>query len=225
MLCEICHRPASTRLPFHCILCARDALYNPRIQLAHILLERERLSKEVDESTASTLTPNNFIIPRSSKFIEPSPNPSWSVQRAAADQALSEEKTESILHRNQVLREEIKKANDGIAERKARFHRRRVEFTSAKQELLQIQANGVEAVDKSIWRTQNRWDMMHSKTAQSRIFLSREAALLYGLQLRKRQKGGLGRDAYYIGGVPIPDLRDLNSTYIDLSHFLMLIQS
>ena len=141
------------------------------------------------------------------------PNSTWTVHRAVSEQVVSENKTQSVLSHVEALREETQQIKSDIAARKARLLRRRSEFNSAKQELSQSQASAVEPVDKSIKRTEHRWEVMHHKTAESRLFLCREVALLYGLQQRKRKKGGLGRDIYLIGGVPIADLRDLNSMY------------
>ncbi|KAL6715776.1 hypothetical protein ACLMJK_006737 [Lecanora helva] len=214
MQCDICNHPVNSRLPFYCILCARDALYQRRVQLAQTLLERQNLSTEVEEITTSTSNTTNAAITRASKSPkqqQQQQNPSWTIQHAGSEQALSEEKTESILPHSQSLREDIQKLKNNISERKARLHRRRQEFTSARQELLHRQASGVESVEKSIRRTELRWGLMHNKTAESRIILSREAAMLYGLQQKKRRKGGIGRDIYYVGGVPIFDLRDLNN--------------
>ena len=152
---------------------------------------------------------------RSSAGIRTSdPNSTWTVHRAASEQVISENKTQSVLSHVEALREETQQIKSEIAARKVRLLRRRSEFNSAKQELSQSQASAVEPVDKSIKRTEHRWEVMHNKTAESRLFLCREVALLYGLQQRKRKKGGLGRDVYLIGGVPIADLRDLNSMYV-----------
>ena len=219
--CEICQRPASTRLPFNCTLCARDVVYRQRVQIAQTLLQRERIGKEVEQATCSTIGvaaggegPNTLrtIKPAGSK-----PNLLWTVQRSAAEQVAVRERTDLTLRHIEILREEIQKTRHDIAERKARSHRRRSDFAAAKRELLQSQANDVDPVEKSIRRAEHRWELLHDKTAESRFFLCREAALLYGLQQRKRRKGGLGRDIYYIGSVPIPDLRDLNSMPSSLS--------
>ena len=138
-------------------------------------------------------------------------HPTWTVQRAAADQEVSEQKTQAILGHVETLREEIMKAKTEMSARKMELAKRHSEFESAKHGLRQSQGTAIEPVEKGIRRTEHRWDIMHEKTAESRLFLCREAALLYGLQQRKRQKGGLGRDIYFIGGMPIADLRDLNS--------------
>lgn len=212
MQCEICHRSASSRLPFNCTLCARDALYQPRIQLAQTLLHTESLGNEVEQNV---LGPSKQEKTRSSAGTKTSElNPTWTVHRAASEQAMSEEKTQTALSHVETLREETQKIKAEIAARKVRLLRRRSEFASAKQELSQSQASAVEPVDKGIKRTEHRWDVMHKRTAESRLFLCREVALLYGLHQRKRKKGGLGRDVYFIGGVPIADLRDLNSMHI-----------
>lgn len=212
MQCEICHRSASSRLPFNCTLCARLALYQPRIQLAQTLLHTESLGKEVEQNVLGTSKQEKA---RSSAGAKTSGlNPTWTVHRAASEQVLSEEKTQTVLSHVEALREETQKIKAEIEARKARLQRRRSEFTSAKQELSQSQATAAEPLDKAIKRTEHRWDVMHNKTAESRLFLCREVALLYGLHQRKRKKGGLGRDVYFIGGVPIADLRDLNSMWV-----------
>ena len=216
MQCDVCHRTASDRLPLYCTLCARNALYNHRTQLAQTLLQKEDSCREVEQRTTNKTKASTITTLRDAKLSEPHSRHSWLVQRAAAEETLSQEKVESTLHHIQLLREEIKEVRDNISTRKVKLNRRRSEFTSAKQELLHSQANAIDPVEKGIRRTEHRWDILHKKTAESRLFLCREAALLYGLQQRKRKKGGLGRDVYFIGGVPIIDLRDLNSRLIFL---------
>lgn len=216
MQCDICRRPASSRLPVNCTLCARNALYQPRVQLAQALLGREQIGKEVAQTAESAARLNPAAYPKATKPSETQsgtqPGNSWAIGRATAERVLSDEARESTLGHVQILREEIRRTRSEIVERKTRLQRQRSEFASAKQELSQGQASGIEPVEKGIHRTLYRRSKMHEKTAESRLYLCREAALLYGLQQRKRKKGGLGRDVYFIGGVPIIDLRDLNST-------------
>lgn len=212
MPCEICCRSPSSRLPFNCTLCARDALYQPRIQLAQTLLHIESLEKEVEKNVVDTSRKGKARSSPGIRHVDM--NSTWTVHRVASEQLISETKTQSLVSHVEALREETQNIKSEIAARKSRLLRRRSEFTSAKQELSRSQASAVEPMNKSIKRTEHRWDVMHNKTAESRLFLCREVALLYGLQQRKRKKGGLGRDVYLIGGVPIADLRDLNSVYV-----------
>ena len=209
MQCDVCQRSANNRLPFNCTLCARGALYQPRVQLAQTLLQTEALGKEVEQSVTGVPHPNKTIKTGSTKA--PELNPTWAVQRAAAEQRASEDKSQHIYDHVQSLREEIQKTKADITARRKILQRRRSDLASAQQELSQSRHHSVEDIEKGMRRTEHRWDILHNKTAESRIFLCREAALLYGLQQRKRKKGSLGRDVYVIGGVPIADLRDLNS--------------
>ena len=209
MQCDVCHRSPSSRLPFNCTLCTRDALYQPRIQLAQTLLHTESLGKEVEQNVLETSKKDRNWSSAGTKTSNL--NQTWTFHRATSDRIASEKKTQNVLSHVEALHEEIEKIKAEISERKKRLLRRRSEFSSAKQELSQSQESAVESVDKGIKRTEHRWDVMHNKTAESRLFLCREVALLYGLHQRKRKKGGLGRDVYFIGGVPIADLRDLNS--------------
>lgn len=177
--------------------------------MAQTLLHTEALGKEVEQNVVGNSKKEktrSSTGPRASDL-----SPSWNVHRTASDQVISEEKTKASLSHVQILREETQKIKSEIAARRAKLLRRRSEFTSAKQELSRSRASAIEPVDKAIKRTEHRWDVMHQKTAESRLFLCREVALLYGLQQRKRKKGGLGRDVYLIGGVPIADLRELNN--------------
>lgn len=224
MQCGICQRPASSsRLPFNCTLCARDALYQHKIQLAQTLLHRESLEKEVERNVKSPSKSKKTTSPASTRASDS--NPKWASERAAAEQTISEEKAQTVHDHIQRLREEVHNAKIEIAERKAKLQARRSEFTSAKQELSQSQATSIDPVEKGIRRTGHRWDILHEKTAEARLFLCREVALLYGLQQRKRKKGGLGRDVYSIGGVPIPDLRDLNSLSAVILTLICILKS
>ena len=179
--------------------------------MAQTLLHAESLGKEVEEIV---LNGSKKEKGRASGATQPADsNPAWTVHRMASEQITSEDKTQSVLSHVEILREETQNIKSDIAARKARLLRRRSEFSSAKQELSQSQASALESVDKNIKRTEHRWDLMHGKTAESRLFLCKEVAQLYGLQQQKRKKGGLGRDVYLIGGVPIVDLRELNSMH------------
>ena len=207
MQCGVCDRPATSKLPYNCTLCARDILYPLRLKHAQILLEKETIENQVERSTRSVLDQNEpSASPRKQQV-----SPAWNIQRASAHQTVAEEQTETILGHIQILRQEIQKMKADTATRKARLLRRRSELTSAKEELSRSQAIAQEPFEKSVRRTSHRWDALHTKAAESRLFLCKEAARLYGLQHHKRKKGARGRDVYTIGGTPIIDLRDMNS--------------
>ena len=216
MQCDVCQRTASGKLPFNCTLCARDTLYQPRLKHAQILLEKESIEKQIERSVGGD--PRIARSSSSSSSGKQEVNPAWTIQRGLADQTTAEEQTQAIHTHLQLLRQEIHKMKAEIVTRKARLVRRRSELASAKQELSHSQDTAQEPLEKTIRRTTHRWDVLYAKTAESRLFLCREAARLYGLQQHKRKKGVRARDMYTIGGTPIADLRDLNSTAPSLSN-------
>lgn len=221
--CDICLRPCSSRLPFNCTVCARSALYEPRIHLAEALLENEVASQKIERSIGVTKTVTSKYVPIT-KIKSQDVNPVWTLERVHAEQDALKERMQYTLGHTEALRQETRSMRAEIAERKSTLLRRRSELRSATDELSQRKAIAIEPMEKGVKRMEHRWDAMHIKTIESRVFLCREAAQLYGLQQRKRKRGGLGRDIYFIGGTPIADLRDLNSTTLSFpSSYRMLI--
>ena len=209
MQCDICRRSPSDRLPFYCTICARNAVYESRIRMAQILLQNEAASTAVEckIGTRKALAGHNELSPNK-KSQETST--SWTVQRAYTEQAASAEKTEQILTHVKALQNETEAMKVEIARRKARISQHQKDLQSARQELALREATALEPVERGIRRMEHRWDAMHAKTVEARVFLCREAAHLYGLQRRKTKKEKVGGYAYFIGGTPIPDLRELD---------------
>ncbi|KAL9130500.1 MAG: hypothetical protein Q9217_001320 [Psora testacea] len=209
MQCAICERLPSGRLPFNCTFCAREVIYQPRIDLVLSLLENESIEKEVERSIGSTQASHQSV----EKEEAQEATPAWTVQRAAVDQKISDKKTESILGHVKALREEIQHMKLDIAKRKAAFARRRKELTSARHELSRIQSIAAEPVEKNIKRTMQTWESLQQQTGEQRLLHCTQAARLYSLQQHKRRSGEGGKEIYSIGFIPITDLRELNSMY------------
>lgn len=213
MQCDICLRPPSSRLPFNCTACARNALHDPRIQLVQTLLDSEAIGKDVEgHLVAKPATSKKKLAPKS-----PDVSPTWTLGQTVGEQVASTERTQDTLSHVEALRKETDNMRNEVAKRKSKLLRRRSDLKSATDALSQREAVAIDPVEQGVRRMEHRWDAMHTKTAESRVFLCREAAQLYGLQQRKRKRGGPGRDVYLIGGIPIADLRDLNSRYPNLS--------
>lgn len=135
----------------------------------------------------------------------------WTLQRINTEQAISTDKTEETLTHLKALQDQMETIKVEIAHRKARISQRKKDLRSSQEELAVHEASSLEPVERGIRRIEHRWDAMHAKTLESRGFLCREAAHLYGLQRRKAKKEILGGYVYVIGGMPIPDLRELDS--------------
>lgn len=208
MQCDICRRPSSIRLPFNCTNCARGALYDPRIQHAQALLEAESIGHEVERNVGVT-KPFTDIPYKSTG--SPEVHPTFVIERTTAERVVLAEQTEKIIAQAQILRHQIDDMKIHLVKQREEHSNRRSDLEAAKRRFYQRQSSEFEPLQKSIKRAHSHWDVLHAKTAESRTFLCKEAAYLYGLQQHKRKKGLLGRDSYYIGGLPLPDLRDLNS--------------
>lgn len=207
MQCDFCLRSPSSRLAFNCTTCARNVVHEPRIQLLQTLLHREAIGQEVE----SHLVARPAASKKKATIKSPEVNPAWTLEQTIGEQAASTERTQNILSHVEALRKETDSMRIEVAKRKAKVLRRRSDLNSANDALSQREAVVIDPVEKGVRRMEHRWDAMHTKTAESRVFLCREAAQLYGLQQRKRKRSGPGRDVYLIGGIPIADLRDLNS--------------
>ena len=208
MQCDICRRSPSNRLPFNCTHCARGALYDPRLQHAQALLEVESVGHEVERKIGAT--PSFAYTPYETEGSLEA-HPTFAIERTTAERVVLAEQTEKIIAQAQMLRRQIDDIQVYLVNKREEHSKRRSDLEAAKRRLNQRQNSDFEPLQKSIKRAHSHWDVLHAKTAESRIFLCKEAAYLYGLQQHKRKKGVTGRDLYYIGGLPLPDLRDLNS--------------
>lgn len=209
MHCEICRRSPSERLPFYCTLCARNAIYEPRLRMAQVLLQNEVAAATVENQTGITevaAEPSRLLPNTNSREV----SPVWIMQQAYTDQTSSSEKTEQIATHVKALRNQTEAMKLEIAQRRARITQRRADLKSVREELVVRKTTATESLERALQRMEHRWDAMHAKTLESRVFLCREAAQLYGLQRRKTRKERAGGDAYLIGGTLIADLRDLD---------------
>lgn len=204
MQCSICSRSHTPKLPFRCPACARQDLYDLRIQNAKALLSRESASHTVEDVVCNTGR-------QGTKEAAAVPHRKWELQRISLEMRNSGIRRKEVQARSEVLRKEIEKARAEISKQKAKLDRRQADFSSATHNLVARRASSLDSVQKSIKRTVHRSELQHQRTAQSRVFLCREAANLLTLRQRRRKKGNVIRDEYTVGGVGIVDLKHLNS--------------
>jgi hypothetical protein len=201
MQCDICFRTGGSKLPFLCPTDARNELYESRIQNAQVLLERDALGKRVaviaGDQAANAPTATKSKPTR------------WDVENNIAERDLVVDRTAQIMAQADELRTNIEKARRDIARRKATIARRKLDMESATNGLEQRRIRQTEEVEKKTKMTRFKWNQMHGTTTQSRAFLCGEAAKLYGLRCLKG--GDTPQDEYTIAGVPIVDLRAMNT--------------
>lgn len=202
--CQVCLKPVTSSLPFSCPTCARNTLYEPRLQHVQAILSREALGREVEQALSKSQEP------RGSQTNEKA-SVTLSYERLTSELSTTVERTQTTFGHVEALRDEIKQMGMHIRGRRASLDQRGAALTSAKGDLAQLEKRAPKPVQEAIAKTDNNWNALHNTTVTSRVFLCREVASLYGLQQKKRRKGVSGRDAYLIGGIPIIDIRDINS--------------
>jgi len=193
MQCDICFRTGGKKLPFLCPTDARNSLYEPRIQYAHVLLEKDALDQQIntilsnEQQTEATRADVDLVV---------------------AEKEQIKDRTNEIIAHADDLRLKVQKAREDIAKRKANIERRKSELASASNGTEARRTRQTSEVDRALRMTNNKWDRVHEVTQSSRRILCGEAAKLYGLR-RVRKHGGV--EEYKIGGISIVDLRSMNS--------------
>ncbi|KAI9737670.1 MAG: hypothetical protein M1818_005674 [Claussenomyces sp. TS43310] len=204
MQCDICSRTGGSRLPFLCPVDARNQLYEPRLLHARVLVERDDLDRQIQR-----ILPGGAEGARSPAG-EPETANEPVVAQNLAEQDMAMDRTRQIIAQADDLRTKIETARAEIARKKANISRRKSEYASAVNGLELRRVKIVEEIEKKTKMTRYKWNQMHGTTAESRAFLCGEAARLYGLE-RLRDPVGGWTDQYSIAGIPIMDLRSMNS--------------
>ncbi|KAL9112023.1 MAG: hypothetical protein Q9227_003643 [Pyrenula ochraceoflavens] len=111
-----------------------------------------------------------------------------------------------------IIKEEIDAMKRDRAQRKGENERRRNTLLSIQRVLPSKRADNIGFNERKIERGLEKLRAIAEKSKESRAFLAREAASLYGLNrsARANKKGDMV-DCYFIGGTYIPDLREINS--------------
>ncbi|KAJ5099109.1 UV radiation resistance protein and autophagy-related subunit 14-domain-containing protein [Penicillium argentinense] len=208
MSCHICNS-AHSRSPCLCPTCARNRLYQLRVETARILLEKESLGQQI----RATVDPEP--VKRSSPREDPTVerdhecSHSWNLQTTFEQQAAASFRTDELSKHISILRKEIQARKTDIAERRASLTRKRSDAESAQYQLAERETTALTGIQNTNKRAEHIWHSLHSKTAEARIFLCREAAHLYGLRQKPPRKGS-SRQRYVLGANLVVDLRDMN---------------
>jgi hypothetical protein len=176
-----------------------------------ILLEKEALGKQIETALITAKGVKDNGTPRNDKQIEEEVALCAAYEESTSQAAGIWHETETIADHLDALRKEMQEMRDEMAQRRKALAQQAAAFKSTQQRFMEQEVDTLEPVRRDSVKIESRSNALHNKAATSRIFLCREAASLYGLQQVKRKKGAAGRDTYLIGGVAIPDLRDINS--------------
>ncbi|CAG8004029.1 unnamed protein product [Penicillium olsonii] len=228
MSCSICSRAPHPHLPFHCPTCARNQLYQLRVEGTRVLLEKEVLGKRIETAVAQ----GHGQEERSNQqqpLLRDDFSPRWALRATNSHLAESLARREYLALQLQSLRAESLAKKAEICQRKETLARRRSDAESARYQLGEREDGALASVQNTSKRAEHVWHNLHNKTAESRIYLCREVANLYGL--RKAIKKGQDRDSYVLGGDHIVDLTDMNgisqeqisTSLSNIAHLVMIV--
>ncbi|KAL5365763.1 UV radiation resistance protein and autophagy-related subunit 14-domain-containing protein, partial [Aspergillus floccosus] len=233
MSCHICSQTPSSRTRYFCPTCARNRLYHLRVQQATVLLEKESIGRQIEDATVSKdlsrLSPDRLTGDRSdSQGLDSN---TLTIQTITNEKAKSSARIAVISNEIERLRSELKKKQLDVSQRRLTLAQRHSDAESATFQLAEREETTLAGIQNATKRTDHLWHSLHSKTAEDRIFLCREAANIYGLRQKTKKKDGELEEIHTIGGVPIIDLRDMNgatpqqisTSFGHISHLLVLV--
>ncbi|KAL1867584.1 hypothetical protein Plec18167_008584 [Paecilomyces lecythidis] len=230
-VCTVCSRSPTSRRPFYCSTCARNQLYQLRVDNAQILLEKEYVRRQVE---AIVISGNGHGEEEQSEIPASDLQESsrrWSVHATHNKESQSSARRKAITERIESLKASIREKRSDIVRRKAALAQRHSDVESANYQFAERRNAVLTGIQNNIKRTEHLWHALHNKTAESRIFLCREAASLYGLRQNIKKRNGELKESYAIGGMTIFDLRELNSAsptqlstaFCNVAHLLVLV--
>lgn len=207
--CDICHRAHDgTKLPFLCVVDARNRLYEGRVQNATSLIRNGNLEQQVNALLSSAQA--DVERTASSNKVRVA---NWKSERAAAV-----DRTAQIIAQADKLKAEVDAARKEIKNRKDGLSRRKSDLAAVSEGIAARRNRQIEDIERSVQMSKYKWNRNADAMAATRAFLCEEAARLYGL--RQIRRGNQKR--FEIGGVEIIDLHALNSESTPLASDLSL---
>ena len=186
----------------------RAELYRLRLEHAQQLLR-----KEADASNIRTalIGADNFP-PGDNTDSRGTISRRWAVDKAFAERWRAIERSQTIADRFALVRGEIEAGKVEIAKRKAVLAQRRADLYASKIQLAESKKVVVDKLVNENKQTVRAREHLHSKSAYLRMERCYEAAMLYGVKVRKRRrKTDVSFSEYVAGSVGIMNLRDMNS--------------
>ena len=202
MECDICCRNHTSDLDFLCVACARSSVYATRLESAKVLLAKEQLALKVE----------HVVSPGPNQGRNDGSQSLWKVEAEKVEKRDTDIRAKETLEHTRILREELEQAKKDIATRRAHLATRKADLVAVTARVPEQRGQRTTKVAESTKRGNQSFDALHDRSIETRAFLCREAAVLLGLKHRKRSKGGNLVDQYYLGGLPITDLKETYST-------------
>lgn len=207
--CEYCFREFNVwkRKPF-CPGCAQAVLYGARLQQATALLDRE---KSHSHAEAVIRPGNDGVLAALSEDADldalTRSITKHSVEQSRAERESTEMRIANILDKAEELRKQVEEAKGRMITQKLELKRRRAILAEERAGLEKHKPRALEPVTATTKKASQRLERVRHKIVDARLLLCREAATASNFQ---RHRKANGRSKYSLGGLIIPDLRDLN---------------
>ncbi|PWY72542.1 hypothetical protein BO94DRAFT_569098 [Aspergillus sclerotioniger CBS 115572] len=222
MSCHACFRAPASRIRFFCPTCARNQLYQLRIENARILLEKQSIAEKIEATATLGTAQAEPSCEHDGNIVacEVGSSTKWTLQSIAKEEAESSARMRSVSDRIESLISEINDKRLDISQRRLALARQNSDSESAQYQLGERETTILASIQNNTKRADHLWHSLHSKTAEARIFLCREAANLYRLQRKTKNKDGALQETYTIGGATPACI---STSFFYVAHLLVLV--
>ena len=211
MECSICHKhPAkedgSTKEDgLHCASCALNIFYPVRLELAKVMLEKETHGRTVEQITSPEPGPN---MDEDAKKM----SAAWWSQFETGLSIYQREQDEEMERELEEKKKYLEELKAKVQEKKEYLAQRRSNIKVAKDALFVRGKKKLEEAKAAGEKAKAEHDAIHNRTMEAKEILCREAATLLRLRHTKvKTKDGTLKDRYFIAGLVLPDLKEINS--------------
>lgn len=212
MDCGFCKRLLTQEDGPHCVSCVRGTIYGVRLELARVLLEKEQLGKKVETITAED-EPHEHIDDELSIL-----RTAWHSQVDTSELQQINDETADIERQTAIVKKEVELKKAKVKDLKENLDKRKANLVAAKKAQAKDRQQKLEKLMDEGAKLKAEHDVIHNRIMDAKAVLCREAASLLGLRhSKKKTKDGTIKDRYFIAGLPLPDLKDINSKCIDIT--------
>lgn len=222
MDCFTCKKLSEKEDGLICVACTRNAINPLRIELTKVLLQKEELAKKVEH----IIDPDNNPAPdEDTKRLAVLLRERHLRKIEAEQEQAEEERVRELLAIKQQELADLKARRDNL---KSHNSQRKNDLAKTKKEILGAKKQQLKEMAEKAAQEKLKAEALHNKTIEAKATLCREVASLKRLRHgKKKLKDGTIKELYFVSGLVLPDLRQINSTYSvdDCSSFPWLICS
>ena len=182
-----------------------DMVYKCRFDLARVLLQKESLQKKVEAIVGPE--PEEPLDEETTELRK-----AWQRQQEKIEEQREQEHDEDIRRALMLTKKEVEERRTHAQKLKENLEQRKANLAIAKDALNRRNKQKQQELKEENDKLKAQYDALHNRTVDTRALLCREAANLLRLShSKKKTKDGTIKDRYYIAGLCLPDLKEINS--------------